>query len=492
MKFPTMALTVGLSVAAAVILGVGLALKPGQIAHAATITVNTTTDENNTDGDCSLREAIIAANTDTAVDACPAGSGADTIVLAAGTYSFTLAGTSENNAATGDLDIMADLTLTGVNANTTIIDGNGLDRLFETFNGSHLSISRLTLQGGNQSAAGGAIRVADSSTLTLVAVRLSGTSAASSYAVYVLSGSSLNIHFSRIEGNLGGGVYLQAGTTTVIRNTTISGNQADNGAGISSSGTLTVVNSTLSGNTAGFNGGAIFSGGTTGLYNVTIADNTADSGGGLSALIGTVTLHNSLIADNVALTYNTEECSGSVTSAGYNLIEVITGCTITGDTTGNITGTDPNLAGLAGNGGGTFTHALLIGSVAINAGNPAGCLDESGLTLFTDQRSYLRNGPCDIGAFEFNSPGLATPTYTPTATNSPTATPTKTGTPTNTPTATATSTPTKTPTATSTMTRTPTATRTPTPGCTPGPDTGCGSTPTPAPSHWLYLPVIQK
>lgn len=125
MKFPTMALTVGLSVAAAVILGVGLALKPGQIAHAATITVNTTTDENNTDGDCSLREAIIAANTDTAVDACPAGSGADTIVLAAGTYDFTLAGTSENNAATGDL-VLADLTLTGVNANTTIIDGNGL------------------------------------------------------------------------------------------------------------------------------------------------------------------------------------------------------------------------------------------------------------------------------------------------------------------------------------------------------------------------------
>ena len=31
------------------------------LAHAATITVNTTTDELNTDGDCSLREAIRAA-----------------------------------------------------------------------------------------------------------------------------------------------------------------------------------------------------------------------------------------------------------------------------------------------------------------------------------------------------------------------------------------------------------------------------------------------
>ena len=48
---------------------------PSPIAWAATITVNTTTDELNADGDCSLREAIIAANTDAAIDACAAGSG---------------------------------------------------------------------------------------------------------------------------------------------------------------------------------------------------------------------------------------------------------------------------------------------------------------------------------------------------------------------------------------------------------------------------------
>jgi CSLREA domain-containing protein len=50
------------------------------------IAVNTTTDELNSDGDCSLREAIQAANTDAAVDACPAGSGTDAITLPAGTY----------------------------------------------------------------------------------------------------------------------------------------------------------------------------------------------------------------------------------------------------------------------------------------------------------------------------------------------------------------------------------------------------------------------
>jgi len=73
--------------------------------YAAEIAVTTTADELNADGDCSLREAIQAANTDTAVDACPAGSGADTIVVPAGTYAISIAGTGEDANATGDFDI---------------------------------------------------------------------------------------------------------------------------------------------------------------------------------------------------------------------------------------------------------------------------------------------------------------------------------------------------------------------------------------------------
>jgi CSLREA domain-containing protein len=64
----------------------GISVVAVRTVTAAAITVNTTDDELNADGDCSLREAIVAANTDTAVDACPAGSGADTINLPAGTY----------------------------------------------------------------------------------------------------------------------------------------------------------------------------------------------------------------------------------------------------------------------------------------------------------------------------------------------------------------------------------------------------------------------
>ena len=55
-------------------------------ATAATITVNTLADELNADGDCSLREALQAANANAAVDACTAGTpGLDTVVLPAGT-----------------------------------------------------------------------------------------------------------------------------------------------------------------------------------------------------------------------------------------------------------------------------------------------------------------------------------------------------------------------------------------------------------------------
>jgi CSLREA domain-containing protein len=63
-----------------------------QSARAATITVNTTADELNRDGDCSLREAIQAANTNAAVDARPAGSSTetDTITFAAATDGLRL------------------------------------------------------------------------------------------------------------------------------------------------------------------------------------------------------------------------------------------------------------------------------------------------------------------------------------------------------------------------------------------------------------------
>lgn len=88
---------------------------------------------------------------------------------------------------------------------------------------------------------------------------------------------------------------------------------------------------------------------------------------------------------------------------------------ISGDTTGNLIGYLPNLLPLADNGGSTLTHALNADSPALDAGNPAGCTDNAGNNLTTDQRGYPRpvdggsgQSRCDIGAVEFG-PTAPTP-----------------------------------------------------------------------------------
>ena len=116
------------------------------------IIVTTLGDELLLEGDCSLREAIRTANQDAAVDACLAGSGADAIVLAPGTYTLGLVGTGEDGAAAGAavgaLDIQDNLTISGAGAASTIIDGNGRDRVFHTLGAISVTISSVTIRNG--------------------------------------------------------------------------------------------------------------------------------------------------------------------------------------------------------------------------------------------------------------------------------------------------------------------------------------------------------
>src|SRR5205823_2410397 len=153
--------------------------------------------------------------------------------------------------------------------------------------------------------------------------------------------------------------------------------------------------------------------------------------------------------------------SGTVTSHGYSLSDDDAGGFLTGP--GDQINTDPLLGPLQNNGGPTFTHALLPGSPAIDAGDP-----NFTPPPFFDQRGpgfdRVVNGRIDKGSFELQGP-TPTPTLTPTATA--TATPTPAITPTPTPTPTATPAPTSTATSTPTPTSTPTAT--PTPRSSPAP-----------------------
>jgi len=86
-------------------------------------------------------------------------------------------------------------------------------------------------------------------------------------------------------------------------------------------------------------------------------------------------------------------------------IENTTGTTISGTTTGNITGVDPNLGPLKDNGGPTFTHALVAGSPALDKGASFGAItDQRGLPRPFDDpaipNAAAGGDGADIGAFE--------------------------------------------------------------------------------------------
>jgi hypothetical protein len=82
---------------------------------AGAITVDTEEDSLATDGLCSLREAVQSANSETAVDGCEAGSGADTIVFAEQDMEilFSMEGPGEDSGLSGDLDIFSELSILG-------------------------------------------------------------------------------------------------------------------------------------------------------------------------------------------------------------------------------------------------------------------------------------------------------------------------------------------------------------------------------------------
>ena len=385
-----------------------LATPPGT-AHAATITVNTTADELNSNGNCSLREAIHAANTNAAVDACSAGSGGtDIITLPAGTYALTVAGTGEESNVTGDLDILGDVSIKGAGAGISVIDGGGIDRVLDVVGSHVVGLDNLTITGGGTTAEQPGGGVYNRGALTLQNAQVTGNTA-SHNGGGIRSDGTLAIVDSTIsdnhsQGSSGGGIFSQSGSITITRST-VSGNIAWNhGGGIySATAAMTITTSTFSGNsTQQFDGGGIYrQSASLAIDNSTIAYNVAaTSGGGVYGASG-VRLVNTTIANNTAV--SGPDCSGSPNSMGHNFIRDLGGCSFT-PATGDIIGTlDAGLGPLQDNGGPTFTHALLPGSPAIDAGDNTACPS-------TDQRGAPRPAglACDIGAYESGSlaPGV--------------------------------------------------------------------------------------
>ena len=336
-------------VMAAGLLGAALLLAMGRspTAHAATITVGP---------GCTLRDAITAANTDTATGGCLAGSGADTIVLSGGTYAYS----AEFAPGSGNAlpAISSEITIEG-HGSTISRSGTSDDfRILYVGPDGDLTLNETTISGGSTSARGGGILNLgvltvnnsvisgnsarwgggisndafdyDDSTLTLNNSTVSGNSAEmggggisnSSSKYYSTVTSTLN--HSTVSSNFasfdGGGISNDgpySDSTLTLNSSTVSGNSAfGNGGGIAilvyyySSSSTTLNASTVSGNSAIYNGGGIFNDTVYGtsslsLNNSTVSGNSARGGGGISSYIyetiASVTLNSSTISGNSAV-----------------------------------------------------------------------------------------------------------------------------------------------------------------------------------------------
>src|SRR5262245_56723105 len=161
-----------------------------QPAAAATFIVTTPQDAPHTtplDGNCTSTLAGNPCTLRAAVQAANFLGGTQTINLAiAGTYTLSVVGNSEDNAATGDLDINGvSLAIANISGGAVILDGNTGDRIFDVgpLAPAQLSVSGMTLQHGNpphnlagDPSDGGAMLIRVGSTGSLADMTLSNNS----------------------------------------------------------------------------------------------------------------------------------------------------------------------------------------------------------------------------------------------------------------------------------------------------------------------------
>jgi CSLREA domain-containing protein len=389
---------------------------------AATFTVNTTDDTADASpgdgvcadsaGRCSLRAAVMEANA--------LGGGPHTIVLQAG-QTYTLSKDTDggghqidSGSDNDDLDITANIIIQGNGAtiqrdpdlacSRNMTAESGEFRIFEVKSGGDLMLDSVTVMhgcadgsgnpaldgGGIYVASGGKIRIANS-TIVLNSADFGG--GIRNRGTVLITNSTISRNNS---GFSGGGILVDSGSTMVITGSTISENSAERGGGIANSGTLTITNSTISGNSASVLGGAIRTiDGVLHLSFVTIASNTSNSSAiQISGGLEVINIKNSVVGNNT----NTN-CGGVVSRISTTGTNLATDGSCPGFT--QVTSAQLNLGPLQVNPPGTTaTHALLVGSAAIDA--VTDCTDLGGNAVTQDQRGMARpqGARCDAGAFE--------------------------------------------------------------------------------------------
>ena len=384
---------------------------------AAVYTVNKTADTNDgtCNADCSLREAITAANgtvdNDEIVFALPLFGTPQTITLASGEL------TVANNGS---------LLIDGPGANLLTISGNNASRILVSGANVVVSIEGIRFTGGNgmgtvNTGRGGAIYNVGG-TMLLANSILTGNSAANGGALNNAASASPSVPatltidnciISNNNSTSSGAAMQNFSTSTLhIRNSTVN-NNTSSGTGIAgafqANGTVTITNTTFSGNSApaGTGGGLYFNGTSLVMTNSTLANNTCAAGGGGLHRTGTnptANVRNTIIALNVGAAA-TPDVSGAITSQGNNIVGTVG--TSTGWVATDLINTNPMLGMLADNGGFGMTLLPMAGSPAINAGQ--NCVIDLSCSasnppqaVTTDQRGITRpQGPTvDIGSVE--------------------------------------------------------------------------------------------
>jgi hypothetical protein len=362
---------------------------------------------------------FISGLTITSGRATPAGGG----ILNAGTLTLSNATVSGNlvHGGGGDLDFGGGIynsgTLTVQSSTVTGNEARGVlpgEFGFESgagggiYNRGALTVTNSTVSANTASGGGGLFN--DRGTTTVNHSTLSGNTAYGPGGAISIAGGTATVNASTLASNTaddGGGIRIVSGKLTInssmLSGNTASGSDGTGGAISVDGGTVTVNTCTLAGNSASYAGGAIYNRGTLTVLSSTITANTASAVGGISNSDpngwgdsnATLNMRNTILAGN-ADSYGISDLYGALASSGYNLIG--DGTWGDGFAATDLVGTydapiDPGLGPLQNNGGPTQTMAVLSGSPARNAGDPA----QLGMP---DQRGVLRSGGVTIGAYQ--------------------------------------------------------------------------------------------
>jgi CSLREA domain-containing protein len=387
----------------------GAALFAGT-ASAADIPVSVTTDDITVNGNCTLREAVQAARTNTAVDACQQGSvDEDRISLTnTGTYTLTLQddGTPDDNQG-GDLDLAGAVEIEGASGRPTIAQASSA-RVLHVTSGS-LQLLSARIFGGDGGNGGGVwVQAGDLLAISVTFEQNRGVNGGA-----IMADGAVYVEQSRFIGNYaetgdGGAMELGSAPNHYVLRSSFEGNTAPGSGGaidVWNGGAVTIANSTFTSNAAQAGSAVNVALGADGasLLNDTIVGNSATSAGGgalKTANTADLTVARTIVATNLD-PIGERNCASAVAgdAAGAHNLVSTADCGLVADaTTGNLTSTNPQLSGAPElYGGNTAVLPPFADSPAVDAVPIAQCSLPN-----PDQHGTIRpvGGACDIGAYE--------------------------------------------------------------------------------------------